>query len=203
MLGLYPQFAGHGQHPVPGRVGRAGCDAGQQRIYLVEGRYINAASSAAAALPWKKIGNTVVKFAKDKVATRVGRVADTADDVVGKAGEGTGKSETVWDSIKATQQSIEGTTIPKSFELSVNDKKYWINPNATKHMAEYSTRTLSHGQKLTEQQLLTSLKKAIGDAAEKGYTYNIPIRVGNWELIFSPPRQAGQLPVVKHALFRP
>lgn len=70
-------------------------------------------------------------------------------------------------------------------------------------MAEYSTRTLSHGQKITEQQLLTSLKGAVSEAATKGYTYNVPIRLGNWELIFSPARQAGQLPVVKHALYIP
>ncbi|WP_162921804.1 hypothetical protein [Listeria costaricensis] len=110
---------------------------------------------------------------------------------------------TVWDDIKATQPNIEGTQIPKSFELSVDGKKYWVNPNGTKHMAEYSTRTLSHGQKMTEQQLLTSLKGAVGEAAISGYKYNIPVRAGNWELIFSPPRQKGQLPVVKHALYIP
>lgn len=109
----------------------------------------------------------------------------------------------MWDDIKATQPNIEGTNIPKSFELNAGGKQYWVNPNGTKHMAEYATRTLSHGQKITEQQLLTSLKGAISEAATKGYTYNVPISVGNWELIFSPARQAGQLPVVKHALYIP
>jgi len=70
-------------------------------------------------------------------------------------------------------------------------------------MAEYSTRTLSHGQKITEQQLLSSLKGSVTQAAQNGYTYNVPVRVGTWELIFSPARQAGQLPVIKHALYIP
>lgn len=109
----------------------------------------------------------------------------------------------MWDGIKPTQPNIEGTNIPKSFELGANGEKYWVNPNATKHMVEYSTRTLSHGQKITEQQLLNSLKSSVVQAAQKGYTYNVPVRVGDWELIFSPARQVGQLPVIKHALYIP
>ena len=118
-------------------------------------------------------------------------------------GIGGNQTGTVWDDIKPTQPNIEGTNIPKSFEVGADGKKYWVNPNATKHMAEYSTRTLSHGQKMTEQQLLSSLQGAVGEAAKTGYTYNVPIKVGNWELIFSPARQAGQLPVIKHALYIP
>lgn len=70
-------------------------------------------------------------------------------------------------------------------------------------MVEYSTRTLSHGQKLTLQQLLTSLQGAAKEAVSMGYKYNVPVKSGNWELIFSPPREAGQLPVIKHAVYIP
>lgn len=57
--------------------------------------------------------------------------------------KGTG---TVWDSVKATQGAIKGTSIPKSFELAVDGGKFWVHPNATKHMAEYLTRNgMSHG----------------------------------------------------------
>jgi hypothetical protein len=114
-----------------------------------------------------------------------------------------GATGTVWDDIKGTQPVIEGTSIPKSFEMTVNGEKFWVNPNGTKHMVEYSTRNLSHGRKLTEQQLLTSLQASTAEAVAKGYKYNVPIKVGNWELIFSPPRQAGQLPVIKHAQYIP
>ncbi|MBO8171734.1 MAG: hypothetical protein H0Z33_07585, partial [Bacillaceae bacterium] len=44
---------------------------------------------------------------------------------------------TVWDNIKATQSLHPGTNIPKSFELSVGGSKFWVHPNATKHMVEY------------------------------------------------------------------
>ncbi|MFU1798561.1 T7SS effector LXG polymorphic toxin, partial [Paenibacillus azoreducens] len=117
--------------------------------------------------------------------------------------KGTGETGTVWDNIKGTQPNNPGTNIPKSFEVSVNGEKYWVNPNATKHMVEYSTRTLSHGQKLTEQQLLSSFQSAVKEATEKGYKFNEPIVVSNWESIFSPSREVGQLPVIKHALYIP
>ncbi|MFC6652406.1 hypothetical protein [Paenibacillus rhizoplanae] len=117
--------------------------------------------------------------------------------------EGTRETGTVWDNIKRTQPNNPGTSIPKSFEVTVNEEKYWVNPNATKHMVEYSTRTLSHGQKLNEQQLLSSFQSAVKEATEKGYKFNEPKVVSNWELIFSPSREAGQLPVIKHALYIP
>lgn len=110
---------------------------------------------------------------------------------------------TVWDDIKPTQPLIEGTSVPKSFELNVNGEKFWVNPNGTKHIVEYSTRNLSHGQKLTEQQLLTSLQASTAEAIATGYKYNVPIKSGNWEIIFSPPREIGQLPVIKHAQYMP
>ena len=56
---------------------------------------------------------------------------------------------------------------------------------------------------MTDQQLLSSLNSAVIQAKTTGFVYNVPIRVGNWELIFSPARQVGQLPVIKHALYLP
>lgn len=117
--------------------------------------------------------------------------------------KGTKITGTVWDDIKPTQAVVEGTSIPKSFELNVNGQKFWVNPNGTKHMIEYSTRNLSHGRKLTEQQLLASLQASTAEAIAKGYQFNVPIKVGNWEIIFSPAREIGQLPVIKHAQYIP
>ncbi|EGO8355892.1 hypothetical protein D2A56_13855 [Enterococcus faecalis] len=79
----------------------------------------------------------------------------------------------------------------------------WVNPNGTKHMVEYSTRNLSHGQKLTEQQLLRSFQGAVEQATSTGIKFNAKIIIDNWELIFSPAREAGQLPVIKHAVYLP
>lgn len=110
-------------------------------------------------------------------------------------------TDTVWDDIKGTQPPREGTTIPKLFEINANGGKFWVNPNGTKHMVEYSTRNLSHGQKLTEQQLLTSFQGAVEQATSTGIKFDTKIIIDNWELIFSPAREAGQLPVIKHAVY--
>jgi hypothetical protein len=123
--------------------------------------------------------------------------------VTSKNVKNTNKTGTVWDSIKSTQPVNPSTTIPKSFELSVGKSKYWVHPNATKHMAEYSTKTLSHGNKMTDQTLLSSFKGAVEQATKQGIKYNEMKMVGNWELIFSRPRAEGQLPVIKHALYIP
>ena len=38
------------------------------------------------------------------------------------------------------------------------------------------------------------------DATKNGIPFNQPIRVGGWELIFRPGRNAGDLPALVHAL---
>lgn len=64
---------------------------------------------------------------------------------------------TIYDSIKATQPVIPGTSIPKSFELIVDGKTFWVNPNATKHMGEYLTHNgLSHSTSEGNQVMLSS-----------------------------------------------
>ncbi|EUJ25872.1 hypothetical protein MFLO_14732, partial [Listeria floridensis FSL S10-1187] len=122
------------------------------------------------------------------------------DGIMEKASGATG---TVWDDIKGIQPPRGGTTVPKSFEINANGEKLWVNPNGTKHMVEYSTRNLSHGQKLTEQQLLRSFQGAVEKATSTGIKFDTKIIIDNWELIFSPAREAGQLPVIKHAVYLP
>ena len=117
---------------------------------------------------------------------------------------------TIWNFIKETQASREGTIIPKLFELQAGDYKYWVAPNATKHMHEYSTRhlyatpvdsSISPTQSMTEQALLSSFQGAVEEASKIGYTFEVPIKVGNWELIFSQAREEGLLTVIKHAVY--
>ncbi|WP_214087827.1 hypothetical protein [Photorhabdus noenieputensis] len=112
------------------------------------------------------------------------------------------KSGTVWDSIKATQPAIPGTSIPKSFEMTVNGKVVWVNPNATKHMEEYLTRNgLSHSTTEGSQAMLSSLQHAIKNASSQGLKFNEKMQVGRWELIFSQ-RSTDPYPVLKHALYK-
>jgi len=73
------------------------------------------------------------------VAGIVGVGGGTVAAIV-KRGKKAPKSGTVFDSIKATQPALKGTSIPKSFELSAGSSKFWVHPNATKHMSEYLTR---------------------------------------------------------------
>lgn len=141
---------------------------------------------------------TTPKVEEQPVITTVPKTE--SEVLVEKASGSTG---TVWDDIKGTQPPREGTTIPKSFEINVNGEKLWVNPNGTKHMVEYSTRNLSHGQKLTEQQLLRSFQGAVEQAISTGIKFETKIIIDNWELIFSPAREVGQLPVIKHAVYLP
>jgi len=110
---------------------------------------------------------------------------------------------TVWDNIKITQPFYTNTKIPKSFELHLKNDKFWVHPNATEHMADYIVRKVSSRMLINSQTLLTSFETAVEKSIELGITYGEPITIGNWEFIFSSPRQEGLLPVIYHAMFDP
>ncbi|MHA3511662.1 hemagglutinin repeat-containing protein [Yersinia enterocolitica] len=134
----------------------------------------------------------------EKVVAKVAGKAESA----AKVGADFAKTGTVFDSIKATQPAIPGTSIPKSFELNVNGQTVWVNPNATKHMGEYLTRNgLSHSTTEGSQAMLTSLQVAVKDASSQGLKFNEKMQVGRWELIFSQ-RPTDPYPVLKHALYK-
>ena len=112
------------------------------------------------------------------------------------------KTGTVYDSITATQETIEGTSIPKSFELETEGGKFWVHPNATKHMTEYLTRNgASHSSSMSSQAMLTSFQQSVNQAVTQGIEYGDMMQVGRWELVFSQGRAGDALPVIKHALY--
>ncbi|MFP1771180.1 VENN motif pre-toxin domain-containing protein, partial [Lonsdalea quercina] len=132
----------------------------------------------------------------------VAKVVGKAESAAAKVGADVAKTGTVFDSIKATQPAIPGTSIPKSFELNVNGQTVWVNPNATKHMGEYLTRNgLSHSTTEGSQAMLTILQSAVKDASSQGLKFNEKMQVGRWELIFSQ-RPTDPYPVLKHALYK-
>lgn len=136
---------------------------------------------------------------KDNTGTKV--TTSAFETITENSSFDNGKTGTIFDSIKATQPSIEGTSIPISFELNLNGQTIWVNPNATKHMGEYSTRNgLSHSTTAGSQAMLTSLQSAVQDASYQGIKYNEKMQVGSWELIFSQ-RPTDPYPVLKHALY--
>ncbi|MGG2111888.1 hypothetical protein ABFY60_15420 [Lysinibacillus pakistanensis] len=111
---------------------------------------------------------------------------------------------TVWKYINITQPFYDGTKIPKSFELEADGEKFWVHPNGTKHMVEYITRdATTHGMPINSQTLLTSFHNSVNGAVKEGIKYEEIMNIGNWELIFSKPREEGLLPVIKHAVYMP
>jgi RHS repeat-associated protein len=114
---------------------------------------------------------------------------------------------TVWDAITGTQAVYEGTVIPRSFILATEGADVWVAPNATEHMAEYALGMLDKGVSadlvnMGTQAQLTSLQAAVGAATSNGVTYGTIINEGGWQLMFSPAREADQLPALIHALPR-
>jgi filamentous hemagglutinin len=115
-------------------------------------------------------------------------------------------ANTIWRLIKATDQVHEGTVIPRSFELTTPNGRFWVHGNATEHMAEYAMGAARRGLspdlvRLGSQLQLASFEAAVDAAAQEGIQYNTLMRVAGWELKFAPPRQPGQLPAIIHALY--
>lgn len=113
----------------------------------------------------------------------------------------------VWDSITATQATYPGTVIPRSFTLATEGGSFWVHGNATEHLAERALANLARGVppeavNISTQAQLSSLQAAASAAARQGIQYGQMMNVAGWELIFAPPRQAGQLPAIIHALYR-
>lgn len=134
-----------------------------------------------------------------KVASSTSKAMSKLDDTAKAA------NTVVWDKIKPVLDNNPNTMIPKSFELTLNNsQKIYVAPNATKHLAESPLASVSqHGVEkagLNAQQMLKSLESSINTATQNGIIYNKPIKSGNWELIFSPGRNPGDLPVLKHAV---
>ena len=118
------------------------------------------------------------------------------------------KTCTVWDNITPTQENYPYTNIPKSFEIEVNGEKMWVHGNATEHIYEYVYKGITTGNgtaytnpNLYTQEIMSDFYGSLQEATKSGIVYGEKITQGNWEFIFAQPRQAGQLPVIKHAQF--
>lgn len=117
---------------------------------------------------------------------------------------------TVWGNIKPTDPMYPGTKIPKSFELTVGGQKFWVCPNATKHMLQYIYGTnedkikkvITHNMPMNCQSLLLSFKSELEQAIAQGVQYRMKVKVNCWEFMFSMPRKEGLLTTIYHANFR-
>lgn len=105
----------------------------------------------------------------------------------------------VFSRIRSTQPNYPGTIIPKSFNLLTSaGREIWVHPNATKHIEE-EVRGVVLSKSLVTENLLVNLTIAVDSATRDGVQYGRRILSRGWELIFSPAREAGGNPVLKHA----
>jgi hypothetical protein len=112
----------------------------------------------------------------------------------------------LWNSIKPTQPVYDGTVIPRSFELTTQNGRFWVHGNATEHLAEFASGATRRGLSpelvnLSTTVQLASLQAAVNAAAQRGIPYHTMLQVAGWELIFAPPRNPGELPAIIHALY--
>lgn len=115
----------------------------------------------------------------------------------------------------AAQENYPNLKLPKSFEIKICNKNFWVHANGTKHMYETLSaraRDLSYKNMTNYQELLSincqellsefysSLETSINN---NGLITGRVIRGGNWEFILSESRIEGQSIVVKHARYNP
>ncbi|TET06842.1 hypothetical protein E3J79_00585 [Candidatus Dependentiae bacterium] len=144
------------------------------------------------------VAGNAFKDASGKVVPRSTTAAERAAE--GALAKGTC---TVCDCIKPTQPFYPNTKIPKSFEIHLENGKFWVHPNATKHMVEYlQAKPPSFSMPINSQSILTDFSNAANMAIKNGVRYNAKVIVGEWEFVFSPPQTEGLLPVIHHALYK-
>ena len=148
---------------------------------------------------------------QDLIDTLQGKVAQLTSKIAGdsatvEADAAVAETSTVWDDITPTQPNYQGSDLPRSFQLDAGGTKVWVHGNATEHMAEYLSGMASRGATQTQIELATqgqlaSLQAAVAQAGEGGLQLNQLMNVDGWELKFGPPKAAGQLPTLFHALY--
>ncbi len=146
----------------------------------------------------------VVKEVAEEGRERIAREgAETSEEGLEAAARADGP-EGVWSHLSNPGPTLPNTQIPRWFELEAGGQRFWVAPNATKHMVEYLTSTpMSHGMPMNSQALLESLHASVETAVSQGMKEGELIVIGPWELMFSPSRGPDQLPCLKHAVYRP
>ena len=137
-----------------------------------------------------------------------------ADEGVRKRNIENETTATVWRHIKATAENYLGTSLPKSFSMDVPitkdnpSGKMWSHGNATEHMYEAISSSneypniKSSNPDLYTQFILYDYYISVSNAVKNGVNYEKKVTSGNWEFVFSSPREKQKYPVIKHAKFK-
>ncbi|MDR5011738.1 hemagglutinin repeat-containing protein [Agrobacterium fabacearum] len=131
------------------------------------------------------------------LATRLKLFGSGAEKIT-EGGTG-GKTGTVWDDITTTAGNLPNTNIPATFKLKTGDIEFYVNSNATKHMAEYLQKS---SNPINDQTLLRSFSDAVKEISSASIEFGKVYNVNGWEIIFSK-RPGDVFPVIKHALYIP
>ena len=113
----------------------------------------------------------------------------------------------VWKFLTATQENYGGTVLPRSFTIITPQGPMWTHNNSTKHMYEAiislkdDPMLKSTNPNLFTQFILYEYWRALSKSVQHGIQYDKIINSGDWEFIFSKPRNQGDNPVIKHARF--
>jgi RHS repeat-associated protein len=126
------------------------------------------------------------------LATSIGRLGAAVD----RAATGT-----VWDSITATKGVYEGTSMPRSMTMTLeNGDTVWIHPNVTEHIVERMSGAGSMPlAELSGQAQLTALRATLGQADLAPGVFGQMQRIGRAELMLSI-REGDLLPALIHYL---
>lgn len=149
--------------------------------------FLEQAVYGCIANPYHCAGESVFGGALGKVLKTVVRAAPTH---VGRAATRTADE---FFEVTATGANRAGTFIPESFNLTVADHTFFVNANATKHMAEYATST--GASSIPTSSLAGSVETAVQRGLLPGRNF---IQVGPWELGIDMNDH-----VIYHAVYRP
>ena len=109
--------------------------------------------------------------------------------------KGTGK---VSNGIKATQEVIPGTNVPKSFIMEgkvVNGKEVWVHGNATKHIGEFVNS--ANNSVLVERELMESFQNTVSEILPNVQPGRNFFNLNGWEIGIN-----GDTGVIYHALYK-
>jgi hypothetical protein len=131
---------------------------------------------------------------KDEIADGIGRGNGDVDKKT--IGEGAWSN---WrKGIRATQEVIPGTNIPKSFVMEgklVNGKEVWVHGNATKHMGEFVNS--AKNSILAERELMISFQNTVSEILPKVQPGRNFFNLNGWEIGIN-----GDTGAIYHALFK-
>ena len=119
----------------------------------------------------------------------------------------TGASANVWNDITPTQPNYPGTKIPRSFVIRTEGEALWVHANATEHMADYIIKQVNTGHllestKLASQIMLYDMQRSLSAVTKSGIAYGRIVHHGNWDFIFSKPRNGEPFDAVIHAFIK-